>query len=56
MTLEKNDIIIDGELTLCVYCVLGSVIYVKKVIDIKYSPSYDIKEVLKHYRKLEIIK
>lgn len=55
MQLNKDDIIKDGECYYIVFCVLGSVIYVKHVYDVKSSPIYKLEEVLKHYRKVEII-
>lgn len=55
MQLNKNDLIKDGEIIFAVFCVLGSVVYVKQVSDVKDSPAYDLKEVLKHYRKIEIM-
>lgn len=55
MELNKEEIIKDGENLFSVFCVMGSVIYVKRVFDVKDSPTYELEEVLKHYRKIEII-
>lgn len=55
MKLKKDDIIRDGPSTLSVFCVLGRVIYAKRILDVNESPSYEWEEVLKHYRKIEII-
>ena len=55
MQLNKEEIIIDGENMFSVFCVLGSVVYVKRIFDVNSSPSYELKEVLKHYRKIEIM-
>lgn len=55
MQLNRNDIIKDGRNTYVVFCILGSVIYVKPVPDVNSSPAYELEEVLKHYRKIEIM-
>lgn len=55
MQLKKEEINIDGENMFSIFCVLGSVVYVKRVFDVNSSPSYELKEVLKHYRKIEIM-
>ena len=55
MQLNKEDIIRDGENLYSIFCVLGSVVYVKRIFDVNGSPSYELKEVLKHYRKIEIM-
>ncbi len=55
MELNKEEIIKDGENLFSVFCVLGSVVYVKRVFDVNSSPSYKLEEVLKHYRKIEIM-
>lgn len=55
MQLNKEEIIKDGENLFSVFCVLGSVVYVKQVLDVNDSPSYELEEVLKHYRKIEIM-
>lgn len=55
MQLNKEEIIKDGENLFSVFCVMGSVIYVKRMFDVSSSPSYELKEVLKHYRKIEIM-
>lgn len=55
MQLNKEEIIKDGKNLFVVFCVLGSVVYVKRVLDVNSSPSYELKEVLKHYRKIEIM-
>ena len=56
MQLNKNDLIKDGEKTFIVFCIMGSVVYVKPFVDVKDTPSYELKEVLKYYRKIEIMK
>lgn len=53
--LSRNDAIKDGENLFLVYCVLGSVVYVKRAFDVKDSPPYELEEVMKHYRKIEIM-
>ena len=55
MKLNKNDIIKDGENIYAVFCTMGSVVYVKPFLDVKDSPSYELEEVLKYYRKIEIM-
>ena len=55
MQLNKNEVIKDGEDLFSVFCVLGSVVYVKRLFDVNVSPSYVLEEVLKHYRKIEIM-
>lgn len=55
MQLKREEIIKDGERLFSVFCVMGSVIYVKQASDVNSSPAYELEEVLKHYRKLEII-
>lgn len=55
MQLSKNDVIKDGKNLFSVFCVLGSVAYVKQVSDVNSSPAYELEEVLKHYRKIEIM-
>ena len=55
MKLNKEDIIKDGEEYFSVFCVMCSVIYVKRVSDIGKKPYYELENILKHYRKIEII-
>lgn len=55
MQLNKGDIIKDGQNVFLVFCVLGSVAYVKQVSDVNSGPAYELEEVLKHYRKIEIM-
>lgn len=55
MQLNKGDIIKDGEKYFSVFCILCTVIYVECVFDVKNRPVYELEEVLKHYRKIEII-
>ena len=57
MQLNKGDIIKDGENYFSIFCVMCSVIYVKKVLNVNSTPTsyYELEEVLKHYRKIEII-
>ena len=55
MELNKEEIIKDGENLFSVFCVLGSVVYVKQVFDVNSSPAYELEEVLKYYRKIEIM-
>ena len=55
MELNKEEIIKDGENLFSVFCVSGSVVYVKRVFDVNSSPAYELEEVLKYYRKIEIM-
>lgn len=55
MQLNKGDIIKDGENYFSVFCVMYSVIYVKKISDVNSTHAYELEEVLKHYRKIEIM-
>lgn len=55
MKLNKGDIIKDGEDFYSIFCVMMSVIYVKRVSEFFNSPYYELEEVLKHYRKIEIM-
>ena len=55
MKLNKNDIIKEGENIYTVFCTMGSVVYVKYAQDVNSSPTYELEEVLKHYRKMEIM-
>ena len=55
MELNKEEIIKDGENLFSVFCVLGSVVYVKRVFDVNSSPAYELEEVLIYYRKIEIM-
>lgn len=55
MQLNKEEIIKDGENLFSVFCVMGSVVYVLRVFDVNSSPSYELEEVLKYYRKIEIM-
>lgn len=55
MELNKEEIIKDGENLFSVFCVLGSVVYVKREFDVNSSPAYELEEVLKYYRKIEIM-
>lgn len=55
MQLNKNDLIKDGEKTFIVFCIMGSVVYIKRVFNVKDSPTYELEEVLKYYRKIEIM-
>jgi len=52
---EKGAIIRDGEIDFSISCVMGSVIYVERVFGVDVTQDYEAKEVLKHYRKIEII-
>lgn len=56
MQLNKGDIIIDGKKYFSVFCILGSVIYVKEVSEVNNTPGHTLEDVLKHYRKIEIMK
>lgn len=56
MKIYKNDMIKDGEDYFSVFCVMGSVVYVKKILDVNDTPAYELEEVLKSYRKIEIMK
>lgn len=55
MQLNKEDIIKDSNNFYAVFCVLGSTIYARKVFDVNITPSYELKEVLKFYRKMEVM-
>ena len=55
MKLNKDEIIRDGDSYFSVFCVMGSVVYVKSVSDVNSTPFYELEDVLKHYRKIEII-
>lgn len=55
MQLNNEEIIKDGENLFSVFCVLGSVVYVERVFDVNDTPSYELEEVLKYYRKIEIM-
>ena len=55
MQLKREEIIKDGEKMFSVFCVLGSVVYVKRVFDVNSSPTYELEKVLKYYRKIEIM-
>lgn len=55
MQLNKDEIIRDGDNYFSVFCVMGSVVYVKSVSDVNSTPLYELEDVLKHYRKIEII-
>ena len=63
MKLNKDDIIKDGEDYFFIFCILCKVVYVydiKKVncsvSDVKHKPCYEMKDVLKYYKKVEFIK
>lgn len=53
--LSRNDVISDGENLFSVFYVLGSVAYAKRMLDVEDNPSYKLEEVLKYYRKIEIM-
>lgn len=53
---KKDEIIQDGENLFSVFCVLGGVIYAKPVFDVNVTPAYELDEVLKYYRKIEVMK
>lgn len=55
MQLNKGDIIKDGENFYSIFCVMMSVIYVKRMTEFIDTPCYELEEVLKHYRKIEIM-
>ena len=55
MQLNRNDIIKGGRNIYTVFGILGSVIYVKPVPDVNDIPVYELEEVLKYYRKIEIM-
>ena len=55
MKLNKGDIIKDGEEYFSVFCVMCSVIYVQRVSDIGKKLYYELEEILKHYRKIEVM-
>lgn len=55
MQLKRGEIIKDGDKLFSVFCTLGNVVYIKRVHDVNASPSYEMDEVLKYYRKIEIM-
>ena len=55
MQLNKGDIIKDGENYFSIFCVMCSVIYVKKVLNVNNTPYHELEEVMKNYRKIEIM-
>ena len=55
MKINKGDIIKDGEEYFSVFCVMCSVIYVQRVSDIGKKTYYELEEILKHYRKIEVM-
>lgn len=54
--MNKGDVIRDGENYFSIFCILGSTIYVKQVFDVNDTPYYELEDILKHYRKIEIMK
>ena len=54
MQLNKGDVIRDGENCFSVFCIMGSVIYVNR-LNVNSSPGYELAEVLKYYKKIEIM-
>ena len=56
MMVNNGDIIKDGEDYFSIFCIIRSVVYVKKMLDVNNTPAYKLEEVLKSYRKLEIMK
>lgn len=55
MQLNKGDFIKDGEEYFSAFCVMCSVIYVQRVSDIGKKLYYELENILKHYRKIEIM-
>ena len=55
MQLNKDEIIRDGDYYFSVFCVMGRVVYVKNVFGVNNMPFYELEDVLKRYRKIEII-
>ena len=55
MKLNKGDIIKDGEKYFSVFCVMCSVMYVQRVYDMGKKLYYELEEILKYYRKIEIM-
>ena len=56
ITMNKGDIIRDGERYFSFFCVMGSVVYAKQLFDVNVTLAYEWTDVLKHYRKIEIMK
>ncbi len=56
MQLNRNDIIKDGENIFSVFCVMGSAICGKPFADVYDTSAYEMEEILKYYRKIEIMK
>ena len=54
--MNKGDIIRDGERYFSFFCVMGSVVYAKQLFDVNVTLAYEWTDVLKHYRKIEIMK
>lgn len=54
--MNKGDIIRDGEKYFSIFCIIGSVIYVKQLFDVNATPVYELEDALKKYRKIEIMK
>lgn len=52
---SRNDMIKDGENYFSVFGVMGSVVYLKRIFDVNSSPVYEWEDVLKQYRKIEIM-
>ncbi len=55
MHLKKGEAIRDGEINFLISCVMWNVIYVELAFGVDVTPDYELKEVLKHYRKIGII-
>lgn len=55
MQLNKGDIIKDGEEYFSIFCIMCSVIYVQRVSGTGNKPYYELEDILKHYRKIEIM-
>lgn len=55
MQLNKEEVIKDGKNLFSVFCVMGSVVYVKREFDVNSSPAYELEEVLKYYQKIEVM-
>lgn len=54
--MNKGDIIRDGENYFSVLCIVGSVVYIKQIDDVNATPVYELEDILKKYRKIEIMK
>ena len=55
MQLNNGDMIRDGDNMFSIFCILGNVIYAQQDQSVDGTVAYNIEEILKYYRKLEIV-